>query len=114
MGATLFDCYICKVQGTSGVCADCLVSLPDTNNIKRETCDCDSIEEVCSCLDADCHSHFGATTSNQEEYQAEYVENPSNCGELILKISSTKATEWITAEWLLQFIQYWCDQYTKY
>lgn len=113
MEATLFDCYICKVQGTSGVCADCLESLPDIANIKTETCNCDSIEEDCSCVVADCHSQIGATSSNQEVYQAEYVNDPSNCGEVILKISSTKASEWITAEWFLHLFQYLCENYLK-
>ena len=105
MGATLFDCYICKVQGTSGVCADCLASLPDIANIKTETCDCDCIEEVCSCLDPGCPSQIGA------EYQAEYIEDSSISGEVIVKISSTKASEWITAKWFLQLLQYYCDQF---
>ena len=105
MGATLFDCYICKVQGTSGVCSDCLASLPDIANIKTETCYCDSIEEDCSCLDPDCHSQVGA------EYQAQYIEDPSISGESIVKISPTKASEWITAEWFLQLFKYYCDQF---
>lgn len=111
MGATLFDCYICKVQGTSGVCDDCLTSLPDIANIKTETCTCDSIEEACSCLVANCHSQIGTTVSCQEEYQAEYIENPSIIGEQIVKISSPKASEWVAAEWFLQLFQYYCDQF---
>lgn len=93
MEAALYDCYICKSKGTYGVCAACLTTLPNIANIKTEHCDCDCIEEICSCLDPSWNSRK-TTTSTNNDYQAEYLDDPSHEGQQIVKISATSAPEW--------------------
>ena len=110
MEATLYDCYICKAEGTYGVCPSCLTTLPEASSIKTETCECDCIEEICSCLDTGSSIHR-QSTSIQTEFHTEYLQDHSLDGEILVKISPTSLTEWtITNEfktWLYQLLLQW-------
>lgn len=113
MEVTLYDCYICKVGGTTGVCIDCSASLPSITNIKTETCNCDSIEEFCSCL-ASSSNPFKSITASAE-YQAEYI--PTNNGEQIVKISPATANVYATLDLYSLFLQIYfnfCDQFMQW
>lgn len=86
MEATLFDCYICKTEKTTGVCQNCLTTLPSISNIKTETSDCGCIEEICSCLDSSLSLHRYQALP---QFQAEILEDPIVDGEPIVKITPT-------------------------
>lgn len=111
MEATLFDCYICKAEKTTGVCQSCLTTLPSTGNIKVETSDCGCIEEICSCLDAILSPH---KYQELPQFQAEYLEHPTLDSEAIVKITpSTPNDEMIISDlfnrWLLQIISFFTN-----
>ena len=107
MEATLYDCYICKAEGTYGVCPSCLTTLSEAASIKKETCDCNSIEEICSCLDTRSSLHSPATPVHIE-FCAEFLEDHNHEGERVVKISPTSTTEWLIytefIAWLYQYL----------
>ena len=111
MEATLYDCYICKSEKTTGVCQSCLTTLPSTGNIKIETSDCGCIEEICSCLET---SWSLSRIPSTPQFQAEYLEDPTLDSEVIVKITpSTPNDEMIISDlfnrWLLQIISFFTN-----
>ena len=102
MEATLYDCYICKSEKTTGVCESCLSTLPSLSNIKTETSDCGCIEEICSCLDAILSPH---KYQELPQFQAEYLEHPTLDSEAIVKITpSTPNDEQILREMFVTWL----------
>ena len=83
MEATLFNCYICNAEKTTGVCESCLTTLPSISNIKTETSDCGCIEEICSCLESSWSLHRHQAIP---QFQAEILADPNPDSEAIVKI----------------------------
>ena len=111
MEATLFDCYICKAEKTTGVCQSCLTTLPSIGNIKTETTDCGCIEEICSCLET---SWSLPRYPSTPQFQAEILDDPALGSEAIVKITpKTPSDEMIISDlfnrWLLQIISFFAN-----